>query len=425
LVGFYLNENLAGGAIRDFTMHIKLLDSLKENSLETLMNYEKFQTDHSPFFFLCLNLIHLFIVKIKILFNYKENYDLYNVIRFLFLHISLIIPFIFYKCLKIKYNNCNSKILILLSCIFLISPYFRSYAIWPGETNFALLFLITSIFYSLKLEKLKINEDKKYLYLGLHILFYALAAYSRPIYSLISIYFFYKIYLKFNFGTEILFFIILNIILSFPAVYYVFGLDNVFFIAAAPANQYITYFINPTINLYCTNILLISSIFLFYSVPYISMNRKMILKKIFIFDNKKLYFLFFNFILTLILISNFSYSNEMFGGGFVYKVSNVIFNNNILFFIIAYFSIYFVLKIILGKNIQDLLLILILFCLDPDSFVYHKTYDPLIFCVLLLLINNPFFDKLTKDNQKIFALSMGIFYVGVFLMYIFIRTYLI
>jgi len=155
------------------------------------------------------------------------------------------------------------------------------------------------------------------------------------------------------------------------------------------------------------------------------MNRKMILKKIFIFDNKKLYFLFFNFILTLILISNFSYSNEMFGGGFVYKVSNVIFNNNILFFIIAYFSIYFVLKIILGKNIQDLLLILILFCLDPDSFVYHKTYDPLIFCVLLLLINNPFFDKLTKDNQKIFALSMGIFYVGVFLMYIFIRTYLI
>ena len=51
LLGFYYNENFAGGAIQDFNVHIALLNSLNENFIYSFLNYKDFQTDHSPFFF--------------------------------------------------------------------------------------------------------------------------------------------------------------------------------------------------------------------------------------------------------------------------------------------------------------------------------------------------------------------------------------
>ena len=117
---------------------------------------------------------------------------------------------------------------IFLSSIILISPYFRSYAIWAGDINLALLFLLCSILFFFKLKKEK-KIEKKNLYIVLHVVSLAISAYIRPIYSLISIYFFYKIIKRFGLSKETSLYITTNILLSLPAFYYVYGLDIVFF----------------------------------------------------------------------------------------------------------------------------------------------------------------------------------------------------
>ena len=152
------------------------------------------------------------------------------------------------------------------------------------------------------------------------------------------------------------------------------------------------------------------------------MNKNIYLKEIFIFDNKKLLFFLLTFFITLFLIYNFNYDSTMNGGGFFYKASDKIFNSNIFFYIISFFSISLFLKIIFYKNINDILLILLLIGFDPDPFIYHKTYDPLLLCLFLLLFENSLFNKLSKINEKKFAFNLIGFYILVFLMYIFVRT---
>ena len=169
-----------------------------------------------------------FVFNKSIVFNDLdiEKYQTeYNALRLLYLHICLLVPVIFYKCLRIKYKDCNKGLLIILSSILLLSPYFRAYAIWPSEINLGLLFLLSSIYFFLKLqEEKKIN--KKCLLIFFNVLFFALTAYCRPIYSLISIYFFYKIFSKFKFSNELYIFIISCIVLASPAFYYFFVLDQ-------------------------------------------------------------------------------------------------------------------------------------------------------------------------------------------------------
>jgi hypothetical protein len=424
ILGFYLNEDLAGGAILDLNVHIPLLNSFKENYLYNFLNFKDFETDHSPFYWSFINFINLPFYDTEFTFNKHfvfgnnpiEQYQKeYNALRLIYLHICLLVPVIFYKCLKIKYKDCDQNILVIISSLLLISPYFRAYAIWLGETNLALLFLLGAFYFFLRLEGEK-KIKNKYLFIFLNVLFFALAAYSRPIYSLISLYFFFKIFEKFKFGRELYIFIFSSIILSFPALYYFFILEQYPFILMS------NFFYNPTIDLYSTNILIISTIFLFYSIPFLIINKNIFFKQQYNFDKINISLTILTSFLTLFLIHYFNY-HVVNGGGFFYILSNKILNNNVLFYVISFFSILLLLKIIFECKINDILLIILLICFDPDLFVYHKTYDPLIFVVFLLLFENKLFSNMKKTNQKVFISNLSIFYIGVFFMYFAVRVY--
>ena len=142
--------------------------------------------------------------------------------RLIVLHFSLLIPFFLYLCLKIKYKFKANDIKILLPTIIFFSPYFRSASIWLGSENISLIFLSISLYFFLKYEK---TEKKKLSFIILNTLFLALAAYIRPNYSLFGIYFFIRYYFDLNISYKLLFYIFINILLSFPAIYYIFVLD--------------------------------------------------------------------------------------------------------------------------------------------------------------------------------------------------------
>ena len=88
LIGaFILNLDPNGGAFKDFKYHSLVANSFADNFYNTFFNYDKFATRHSPVFYIFLS------------FFYKLELN-ENIIRLIILHLGILLPFIFYKCLK-------------------------------------------------------------------------------------------------------------------------------------------------------------------------------------------------------------------------------------------------------------------------------------------------------------------------------------
>ena len=68
--------------------------------------------------------------------------------------ISLLVPILFYFCLKQKFNNKENLLLILLSSVVFLSPYFRTSAFWGLQENYGLIFLLLTF-----LSTRFLNED--------------------------------------------------------------------------------------------------------------------------------------------------------------------------------------------------------------------------------------------------------------------------
>ena len=140
-LGYFLSENSAGGGEGDFINHTwKNLQLFNSNSLINALiltnTYDSlvFQSSRIPGFYIFNKIFNPFI-------NDAKNFQLSVFI------ISFLLPIILYKCLKIKFENKNKIFLIFLSTIPLLSPYFRTSAIWGNEENFAYIAFIFSYFF--------------------------------------------------------------------------------------------------------------------------------------------------------------------------------------------------------------------------------------------------------------------------------------
>ena len=56
--------------------------------------------------------------------------------------ISLLVPILFYFCLKQKFKNEGNLLLILISSTVFLSPYFRTSAFWGLQENYGIIFLL-------------------------------------------------------------------------------------------------------------------------------------------------------------------------------------------------------------------------------------------------------------------------------------------
>ena len=135
IIGFYYGEDSLGASFSDYKGLLHLNDKFKNNFLFNFLNYNDLGHRQSPFFYILNSNI----------FNFGELGR-----RIFFLHICLLIPIYFYKCLKIKFKNISKDYLKLFAFIILLFPTIRSYAIWPDPHLLGVLFFIISIFYYLK-----------------------------------------------------------------------------------------------------------------------------------------------------------------------------------------------------------------------------------------------------------------------------------
>ena len=367
--GFILNENSSVGAYNDFLIHLNTSQGVKNGILDFLLKYDEYGNAHSPVFIIILELV-----------NIGENTF---IARLFSLIVSLLIPIIFLKCVELKYNLNDKFFLVYLSCFFFISPYFRSLAFWPGSENLSIILFLAAIFYFLKFNK-SINNNNEIKYIFLNVFFLALASYIRPIYCIFSLFFFYEIILKNYTHKKLIYYFIFNLLLSLPAIYYVFILEIYFFDILINSN---TNFITKAGFTY--------TVVFFYLTPFIFFYKNLY------FEKYKL-ITFLSLILFIIFILFFKYETST-GGGFYYNLFVRYFENATLFFIFSLISIICVNLFLNLKIKSNLILFFILFLLEADSQFYQETFDPILFIMFFTMFELKFINKLinSKNFKKI------------------------
>ena len=384
IISLVFNEDSTGGAFLDYVNQKKISQDFAINFKNTFLNFDQYSTRHSPVLIIFLS----FFEKIKL-----DD----NLIRLIHLHLCLLLPIVFFSSLRIKYKFVKPENLLLLVGLILLSPTFRSLAIWPDSRLLGLTLFCVSIYFYLMFE-----ENKKFKNCILNIIFCAISAYISPNFALFSIFYFYKFFIFFKFKINRLIpIILLNLILSIPAFYYIFILDVNFLNKAAAVN------IDENENIFFSNIfnniLLISSIILFYLFPFL-ITQIINLNKVFKFDKIVVSLLIF-----LVSTFYFDYNYQFTGGGIIFKFSNFFLKNNILFFILCFVSILIIINLNNSKFENILLLILILLS-NPQITVYHKYYDPFLLIVFFTLFN--FNINLSKINLKLNSYIIYLFFIS-------------
>ena len=83
ILGFFYNENSTGGAFQDYVNQKKISQDFAINFKSTLLNFDQYFTRHSPVLIMFLSIFE------------KSNLD-DSLIRFIHLHLCLLLPIIFF-----------------------------------------------------------------------------------------------------------------------------------------------------------------------------------------------------------------------------------------------------------------------------------------------------------------------------------------
>ena len=391
IIGFIFDENLNLGSKQDwYGTNFPAIKDFSENFYKTFLNYDNYNHRHSPVYLIFLS----FFSRISI------DYD---TIRFIHLNISLLLIFLFFECLKIKFKNIDKNILFLLSISIFLSPTFRSLSIWPDSRIIGLIFFTLSIY-----EFLKFDQKKSIKCFYKTFIYIILSSYISPNFSVFTVFYYFYFFKKISIKNIYLSFL-MCLACSLPALYYLFILDVNFLIATTPGAS-----LSETASLdfnISNKILIVSSIILFHLIPFL-INKKFLseflksLKK-----NLMLIVIFF-----LINIYFFDYLTAFTGGGIFFQISNLILNNNIIFYFVSFLSL-LLLAYFFRYNIYNSILYTLLILSNVQNTIYHKYYDPLVM-ILFFLITVHYLPKKFISNKK----NLVILYLF-YLMFVSARIY--
>ena len=132
IIGFFLDEKLNYGAYMDWYANSMVIKNFLVDFKKTFISYDEFSHRHSPIYYIFLSLLYDL--------GFSDNF-----VRLINLHLSLSLILVFYKCLKLKFNYVDKKILQLLSLVIFLSPTFRSLSIWPDSRLPGLILFTISI----------------------------------------------------------------------------------------------------------------------------------------------------------------------------------------------------------------------------------------------------------------------------------------
>ena len=376
-IGLFFNEDSSGsgGYINDFHNTWPINDLIRN---KIFFNFSEY-TIHFP--------LHYYIIYIlDFLFHGKEN------VKIFFCIISILLPYLFFRCLEERFNFIDRNNLFLFSQIIFILPAFRSGAIWANSQITSLIFFLLSIYFFIKWKNNKINFLNNYIVLQL--LFLSLAVYSRQLYAIIFLYILFVYFLNLKFKE----FIKVCVITLF------FAIPGFYLVLLSPTTLKTTFDLN-FINSSFVNLSIIS----FYLLPfYFLMDKKYFIKNLENKNNIKVLFVFF---LIIFLFSFFFTYNYTLGGGFFIKLSILLFNNLYLFYLTSFAGLLCIFFIYKQSKIDVVLFILLVFGFSSYQ-IFQKYFEPMLIILFFLMINSKLQTVFLRNVKKIF------FYLSYFLIYL-------
>lgn len=395
LLGFFLRENIAGGAEQDFEKYTwPLILAFKENFNHTLINYGTYGEGSLPLFHIINAYLNPFTSN---KFFFQGSIAL----------VSLLNSLIFLKIIEKRYklkkiDSC------LYSSIFLILPFFRSSAFWGLTENVGWLFLLLSINYFNNYKNKKFQNETLCIFFVCFLS--SLALYTRPYLIFFPIFLILRsiLFKDINFLKKSIFF---YIFLAIPGFFLIWIWGGSFVVGPNHANLLVDYH-NP--KFIFKNLIIFSAIFLFYLIPF---EIAKIFKKIhFKINQIFLFFMILLIIITLNFFNIFDYLKETtLGGGAFLKLNNFFFKELYFFLFISSIGL---LKIILysysSKENLLLFISLLIFCFP--RFILQEYFEPLIIIIIFTILNFRYRNHFFSDNKTItiFILYYLLYYASSF-----------
>ena len=375
--GFYIDEDSAGsgGFILDFNKTWNFVITLKNE-----MNFLQDEySSHTP--------LHYLVLSQLLSVTGSQNFT-----RLFYFLICFLIPYLFYKCLKLQFSQLSKINLILIVSMVFFLPSFRSSAIWANSSTTALIFFLIFLYYYIswnkknKVYKSSLNKEVFF-----QTFYLALAVYSRQYYAYIYL-ILMMIYLK-NLNFKNFIFISLFVFgLSLPGFYLV--LFNPKIIVDFDLN-------------FNNTILVSSSIISFYLIPvyllHLLNTQKLnsILKKI---SYKDLIPYLIIFVIAVFMFIFFDYNYKI-GGGYFLKLSRIIFDSNFLFFITSVLGLFMVYDLI-REDKENFFLIFILLLGFSYHMIFQKYFEPMFLFIYFLMINSKIKDKFLRNTKSLYILNL-------------------
>ncbi len=138
----------------------------------------------------------------------------------------------------------------------------------------------------------------------------------------------------------------------------------------------------------------------FYLIPFF--DNKLILKDIKRFNFIEIFLVILIFTLCVFFF-NYPYTNS-FGGGYFFKLSSLIFKNNILFYLIFFISLLIFIKLFDYNFNNFLLLFILLICYNLQFTIYIKYYDPLLFILYFSLFEFKIVESFLKKSNFLYRI---------------------
>lgn len=392
--GFGVGENSAGAGPFDFELIWSNLELIKQNIFLNL-DSQLYNDSRPPLSYI----IHALFNPLS---DNKENFRLSVLI------ISCIVPILFFFIIKKKYPLLKNDLIIFLSSLITLSPYFRTSAYWGLGENYGLIFLLSSYIVFLNLKDIKDKRDPKSIIFLIFILCFlsSLCVYFDQKLIFVPIFYLFLIFnMKIKFHSKILT-LIFYFLFSVPFIYLIFLWGNILPPSASSGR-----YVGQKIHLY--HIGYCMTIIAFYTIPiFIFMKFRLNDFKDALFSKKFLYlnFLFFLYLFGLIFFSDFS-SLPKLGKGFVHKLLIIIFDdvNLRFFFTLISFYISFIIIFLFFTGKFDKFFIVYFLTLSIFTFPFQQEYlDPLIYLLIFTFINKKL---LISYNKSYLIASFYLFFL--------------
>jgi len=403
-LGFYFDENSAGGGsyLGDWSFLWPNLKLFIDNDLYTAITHENLLTNRTP-------LLYILHAELNPFVDNKIEYR-----KSVFI-ISFAVPILFYFCLKQKFKIEDNLLLILLTSIIFLSPYFRTSSFWGLEENYGIICLLLSfLFLNYFQEKKDQHGFKIYIQLFLLNLFSSLCIYFDQKLIIIPIICFFTV-INSNYKTKIkIFSVITYFIFSLPYIYLIKLWGGIFPVTVTNARRLGD-------ELWLGNFGYAVTIIAFYLLPLLFFKEKNLINTIKDFFLKKnnyyLILLFFIYISYLLIKSNFFGHSSINvensdGKGFIHKLSFLIFNENYeareIFIYFAFLISWIVILIFVDKNFKNIFILLYFFIVSIITHPLMQEYfDPLMIIMIFLFFNLKLF--FSYKNVVILFLYLAFF----------------